>query len=96
MENFAYSREAGTKGEEQAAKRICRELEEMGLHPKIEPFSFETFRVAEERLKALEPYEKEYPVRAYLNTSNTKPEGLTGEFLYGENGDEISLSLAEN
>ena len=28
MENFAYSREAGTKGEEQAAKRICRELEE--------------------------------------------------------------------
>lgn len=96
MENFAYSREAGTKGEEQAAKRICRELEEMGLHPKIEPFSFETFRVAEESLKALEPYEKEYPVRAYLNTSNTKPEGLTGEFLYGENGDEISLYLAEN
>lgn len=96
MQDLDHVREAGTPGEERAAKRICRELEGMGLCPRSEFFSLETFQVSSESLKVLEPYEKEYPVKACLNTASTGQEGLWADFLYGENGDDISLSLAKD
>lgn len=96
MEEFDYIREAGSPGEQKAADRICRELEILGLHPQMEPFSFETFQAAKETFKVLEPYEKEYTVKAVQNCGNTEAEGIEGEILYGESGDEISLSLAKD
>ena len=95
VKEFDYIREAGTEGEVRAAERIGLELEKMGLSPVMEEFEFEEFQVEKALFQVMEPYEKEYVVNGYAGSGSTGAEGVEAEFLYVENGDEISLSYAK-
>jgi len=93
---FPYIREAGTEGEEKAARTIMEYLKSFGVESRMESFEFETIRITDERLVVTEPYEKEYPITAYGGMAGSTPkEGIEVDFLYVENGDLISLSHAK-
>ncbi len=93
---FNYVREAGTPGEEKAAKFIRKELESFGADSREETFTFEAFKMKKASLAVLEPYEKEYAVTGYARCGSTPEEGIEAPFLYIENGDDISLSYAKD
>jgi aminopeptidase YwaD len=93
-EELSYVREAGSEAERRAAGRLADELRSGGLSSALEPFSFRTRVQEAASLFVLAPYEKEYPVSAYLGAGDTEPDGLRAPFVYVEDGDEVSLSLA--
>ncbi len=95
VDRFNYIREAGTSGERRAAGGILEELRKLGLTGRIEEFEFTAYEMVEECLIVTEPYEKEYRAAGYKRCGNTPSEGVEAEFLYIENGDEISLSFAK-
>ena len=39
----------------------------------------------------MEPFRQEYPVTGYQCAENTPEEGLVADFVYVENGDDVSL-----
>ena len=98
LRQFDFIREAGTEGEQAAAEKIRKYLEQNVSGPGItfreEPFSFEESRILEARLVVTEPYQKEYSVVGCAGCGNTPENGLEAPFLYVENGDEISLAYA--
>lgn len=96
VSGFDYIREAGTPGEEKAALAILEELTKIGVESHLEKFTFDTFEIKEARLFVTEPYEKEYRVTGYGRCGNTSKDGTEAEFLYVENGDDISLSYARD
>ena len=63
LRQFNFVREAGTEGEQAAAEKIRKYLEQNVSGPGImfreEPFSFEESRILEARLVVTEPYQKE-------------------------------------
>jgi aminopeptidase YwaD len=91
---LSYVREAGTEPERRAAGTFARELRVCALEPALEPFSFETRVQTAAGLAVTAPYEKTYPVSAYLGAGDTPPDGVSAPFVYVEDGDEVSLSLA--
>ena len=94
LAEFDYIREAGTAGEEKAAKIIQETLNSFGVENHLEEFGFETFQVKKAKLTITEPYVKEYTVTGYGRCSNTDENGQNASFLYVENADEISLANA--
>ena len=98
LRQFDFIREAGTEGEQAAAEKIRKYLEQNVSGPGItfreEPFSFEESRILEARLVVTEPYQKEYSVVGCAGCGNTPENGVEAPFLYVENGDEISLAYA--
>lgn len=98
LRQFNFIREAGTEGEQAAAEKIRKYLEQNVSGPGItfreEPFSFEESRILEARLVVTEPYQKEYSVVGCAGCGSTPENGLEAPFLYVENGDEISLAYA--
>lgn len=98
LRQFDFIREAGTEGEQAAAEKMRKYLEQNVSGPGItfreEPFSFEESRILEARLVVTEPYQKEYSVVGCAGCGSTPENGLEAPFLYVENGDEISLAYA--
>ena len=98
LRQFNFIREAGTEGEQAAAEKIRKYLEQNVSGPGImfreEPFSFEESRILEARLVVTEPYQKEYSVVGCAGCGSTPENGVEAPFLYVENGDEISLAYA--
>ena len=94
LAEFDYIREAGTAGEEKAAKIIQETLNSFGVENHLEEFGFETFQVKKAKLTITEPYAKEYIVTGYGRCANTDENGRNASFLYVENADEISLANA--
>lgn len=98
LRQFNFVREAGTEGEQAAAEKIRKYLEQNVSGPGImfreEPFSFEESRILEARLVVTEPYQKEYSVVGCAGCGSTPENGVEAPFLYVENGDEISLAYA--
>lgn len=94
LEQFDYIRAAGTAAEKNAAQTIFSELKQMGLAPRIHRFSFSSYDVREARLIVTKPFTKEYTVTGYVYSHNTPPEGLKAEFIFVEEGDDVSLSKA--
>lgn len=98
LRQFNFVREAGTEGEQAAAEKIRKYLEQNVSGPGItfreEPFSFEESRILEASLVVTEPYQKEYSVVGCAGCGSTPENGLEAPFLYVENGDEISLAYA--
>ena len=94
LADFDYIREAGTAGEEKAAKIIQKTLNSFGVENHLEEFCFETFQVKKAKLTITEPYAKEYIVTGYGRCANTDENGRNASFLYVENADEISLANA--
>ena len=100
----AYIRESGTKGEHKAAEYIMQEAENVAARPgweayvktpRMEFFQCPDFQEIKAELVICQPYEKAYPVRAYLNGACTPEEGITAPFLFVGKGDDISLSQAK-
>lgn len=94
VSKFNYIREAGTPTEEKAASLIQAELKSFGMESRIEEFSFDTWEIRKAELTITEPYHKTYQVTGYQRCGSTAEEGVEAEFLYVENGDDISLSHA--
>ena len=77
----AYVRESGTKGEHKAAEYILKEAEQVAAQtgksayiqtPRMEFFQCPDFQQKKAELVICQPYEKAYPVRAYLNGACTR------------------------
>lgn len=94
VSKFNYIREAGTPTEEKAASLIQEELKSFGMESHIEEFSFDTWEIRKAELTITEPYRKTYQVTGYQRCGSTAKEGTEADFLYVENGDDISLSHA--
>ena len=94
VSKFNYIREAGTPTEEKAASLIQAELKSFGMESRIEEFSFDAWGIRKVELTITEPYHKTYQVTGYQRCGSTAEEGVEAEFLYVENGDDISLSHA--
>ena len=91
---FNYIREAGTPTEEKAASLIREELKSFGMESMLSEFAFNTWEIRKAELTVTEPYNKTYQVTGYQRCGSTAGEGVEAEFLYVENGDDISLSHA--
>lgn len=100
----AYVRESGTKGEHKAAEYILKTAEQVAAMPgkaeyiqtpRMEIFQCPDFQQKKAELVICQPYEKSYPVRAYLNGACTLEEGITAPFFFVGKGDDISLSRAK-
>lgn len=91
---FNYIREAGTPTEEKAASLIREELKSFGMESVLSEFTFDTWEIRKAELTVTEPYNKTYQVTGYQRCGSTAGEGVEAEFLYVENGDNISLSHA--
>ena len=100
----AYVRESGTKGEHKAAEYILKTVEQVAAMPRkaeyiqtprMEIFQCPDFQQKKAELVICQPYEKSYPVRAYLNGACTLEEGITAPFFFVGKGDDISLSQAK-
>lgn len=91
---FNYIREAGTPAEEKAASLIREELKSFGMESVLSEFTFDTWEIRKAELTVTEPYNKTYQVTGYQRCGSTAGEGVEAEFLYVENGDDISLSHA--
>ena len=100
----AYVRESGTKGEHKAAEYILKAAEQVAAMPgkaeyiqtpRMEIFQCPDFQQKKAELVICQPYEKSYPVRAYLNGACTLEDGITAPFFFVGKGDDISLSQAK-
>lgn len=100
----AYVRESGTKGEHKAAEYILKTAEQVAAMPgkaeyiqtpRMEIFQCPDFQQKKAELVICQPYEKSYPVRAYLNGACTLEDGITAPFFFAGKGDDISLSQAK-
>lgn len=91
---FNYIREAGTPTEEKSASLIREELKSFGMESMLSEFTFNTWEIRKAELTVTEPYNKTYQVTGYQRCGSTAGEGMEAEFLYVENGDDISLSHA--
>ena len=60
----------------------------------LSEFTFDTWEIRKAELTVTEPYNKTYQVTGYQRCGSTAEEGVEAEFLYVENGDDISLSHA--
>ena len=101
----AYVRESGTKGEHKAAEYILKTVEQVAAMPgkaeyiqtpRMEIFQCPDFQQKKAELVICQPYEKSYPVRAYLNGACTLEDGITAPFFFAGKGDDISLSQAKD
>lgn len=95
LQEFEYVREAGTEGERAAAEAICARLHLLGLEPEIEEFPIRRRATKKAVFRVTKPFVKDYPVAGLRTGCGTGPEGVKGEFLFIEEGDDISLSRAE-
>lgn len=96
VSKFNFIREAGTSGEEKAAALIQEELSSFGMESRLEEFPFRTWEICRAVFAVTEPYNKEYQVSGYLRCGSTPEEGIEADFLYVENGDDISLAHAKD
>ena len=95
VSKFNFIREAGTPAEARAAELIREELSSFGEESRLEEFPFYTWEIKKVCFAVTEPYYKEYRAEGYIRCGNTPEEGIEAEFLYAENGDDISLSHAK-
>ena len=95
VSKFNFIREAGTPAEARAAELIREELSSFGVESRLEEFPFYTWEIKKVCFAVTEPDYKEYRAEGYIRCGNTPEEGIEAEFLYAENGDDISLSHAK-
>lgn len=96
LKNMHYIREAGTSGEKRAAEYIANEIDLFGNDSKIEEFRFDTNFVDKACIEIIDASDnnilkESFDIRGYINTKDTDESGLSGELVYIENADEISL-----
>lgn len=95
LEKIGFTRTAGSPEEMQAAEILKAQCEEIGVPAEIESFQIEDAEIETATLEILEPFQQEYPVTGYKCAKNTYQGGLTAEFLYVEDANEVDLRDAE-
>ena len=95
LEKLNFTRVAGSAEELRAAEILKAGCESIGVEAQLESFEIETAEIETATLEILEPYQQEYPVTGYQCAKNTYQGGLTADFLYVENGNEVDLCEAE-
>lgn len=95
LKKIGFTRVAGSLEELQAAEILKAECEAIGVPAELEGFEIEDAEIEEAVLEILEPYQQEYPVTGYKCAKNTYQGGLTADFLYVEDGNEVDLADAE-
>lgn len=95
LTKIGFTRVAGSPEELQAAEILKAECESIGVPAEIESFEIEDAEIETATLEILEPFHQEYPVTGYKCAKNTYQGGLTADFLYVEDGNEVDLANAE-
>lgn len=95
LKKIGFTRVAGSAEELQAAEILKAECEAMGVPAILQEFEIEDAEITEAALEILEPYQQSYPVTGYKCAQNTFGDGLTAEFLYVEDGEDVNLDDAK-
>lgn len=95
LKRIGFTRVAGSAEELQAAEILKGECEAMGVPAILQDFEIEDAEIETATLEILEPYQQSYPVTGYKCAQNTFGDGLTADFLYVEDGDEVNLAEAK-
>ena len=90
LNKLSYERVSCTAEETRTAEALLAEIDSFtwarsDIQREIEVFKASTGTVTAARLIVTEPYEKEYPVTAYLRSDSTPDDGLELELVYVEN-----------
>ena len=88
LEKINFIRTSTSAEETRAANIIKDELAKEGMEATIEEFMVETADIHKVSLKALG---KEWEIKGYRRSGSTPPEGLTAEFAYVQQGNDIDL-----
>lgn len=88
LEKINFIRTSTSAEETRAANIIKDELAKEGMEAVIEEFMVETADIHKVSLKALG---KEWEIKGYRRSGSTPPEGLTAEFAYVQQGNDIDL-----
>lgn len=95
LKQMDYIRLSTTEGELKGAVAIKNALQEFGVEGKFESFKAPWYEIKKVRFEVVEPYTAEYTVTGYGFSGSTPPEGITADFLYVENGEEMDLQHAK-
>ncbi len=95
LKEFEFERLAGSADELRAANLIKREIEAAGGNCDLVPFEITDGEIEVAEFEILEPYKKTYEVTGYKCCLNTDEDGLTADFLYVENVNEVNLCDAK-
>ena len=90
LNKLSFERVSCTVEETRTAEALLAEIDSFtwarsDIQREIEVFKVSTGTVTAARLIVTEPYEKEYPVTAYLRSDSTPDDGLELELVYVEN-----------
>lgn len=90
LKKLSFERVSCTVEETRTAEALLAEIDSFtwarsDIQREIEVFKASTGTVTASRLIVTEPYEKEYPVTAYLRSDSTPDDGLELELVYVEN-----------
>ncbi len=95
LKEFEFERLAGSADELKAANLIKREIDNVNGDVEIVPFEIVDGIVQEAEFEILEPYNKTYRVTGYKCCLNTPEEGITADFMYVENVEDVNLADAK-
>ena len=95
LEKIGFTRVAGSPEELKAAEILKAECESIGVPAEIESFEIEDAEIETATLEILEPFHQEYQVTGYKCSKNTYQNGLTADFIYVEDGNDVDLCGAE-
>lgn len=95
LKELAYERVSCSEDEKKCAERLLQEAQAIGVQAHIEEFTVPCGKVNSARFTVLAPYQKEYPVTGYERSDSTPADGLTADFLYAGEADDVSLRGAK-
>lgn len=96
LKKLGFTRVAGSAEELQAAELLKAECEALGVPAILQEFEIEDAEIETATLEVLEPYQQSYPVTGYKRAQNTFGDGLTAEFLYVEDAEDVNLQDAKD
>lgn len=80
LKDLEYVRTGGSEKELKAAEYIKKNLEDLGLKPKIENFPVQAAEILECSLEVIEPYREKIDCKGFVCAGDTA--GLTGDLYY--------------
>lgn len=95
MKKLDFIRLSTTPGERQGADIIQQFMKELGVETRYESFEAPWYEIHTAKLEVLEPYYKEYTVTGYGFSGNAAKDGLTADFMYVENAEDVDLYNAK-
>jgi aminopeptidase YwaD len=95
LEKIFFVREAGTSAELKAAGILLDEIRDIGFKGSLESFLILQNDVKKVEFEILEPYTASYKVAAYGLAENTPPGGLSADFAYVQDANDMDLLNAK-